>query len=320
MITEKVILKSLDHVLKTVNLPLGKKIQGKVRDIYLRDDQRILITTDRQSAFDVILGHIPYKGAVLNLLSQFWFEKTRDIVDNHMISVPDPNVMITKNCQPIPVEMVVRGFMTGVTKTSIWYSYEKGERNIYGIEFPEGMIKNQILSKPIITPTTHAQVGQHDERLTREDIVNGGLVQKELYEQMEKASLNLFDFGTKWCRDHGLILVDTKYEFGLYDGKLTLIDEIHTPDSSRFWVEDTYKERMKKGQEPDNFDKEFLRLWYAQRGYTGEGQPPKMATDLIIKLAQRYIDVYEKISNKKFDLFDYPIDKRIQNSLRLYFQ
>ncbi|OGK59103.1 phosphoribosylaminoimidazolesuccinocarboxamide synthase [Candidatus Roizmanbacteria bacterium RIFCSPLOWO2_12_FULL_37_7b] len=321
MDTKGKIKNAIPHTLKTVDIKdLGKKIQGKVRDIYLRDDQRILITTDRQSAFDVILGHIPYKVAVLNLLSQFWFEKTRDIVDNHMISVPDPNVMITKNCQPIPVEMVVRGFMTGVTKTSIWYSYEKGERNIYGIEFPEGMIKNQILSKPIITPTTHAQVGQHDERLTREDIVNGGLVQKELYEQMEKASLNLFDFGTKWCRDHGLILVDTKYEFGLYDGKLTLIDEIHTPDSSRFWVEDTYKERMKKGQEPDNFDKEFLRLWYAKRGYTGEGQPPKMATDLIIKLAQRYIDVYEKISNKKFDLFDYPIDKRIQNSLRLYFQ
>src|SRR3989344_2982291 len=270
MDTKGKIKNAIPHTLKTVDIKdLGKKIQGKVRDIYLRDDQRILIT---------------------------------------------------KNCQPIPVEMVVRGFMTGVTKTSIWYSYEKGERNIYGIEFPEGMIKNQILSKPIITPTTHAQVGQHDERLTREDIVNGGLVQKELYEQMEKASLYLFDFGTKWCRDHGLILVDTKYEFGLYDGKLTLIDEIHTPDSSRFWVEDTYKERMKKGQEPDNFDKEFLRLWYAKRGYTGEGQPPKMATDLIIKLAQRYIDVYEKISNKKFDLFDYPIDKRIQNSLRLYFQ
>src|SRR3989304_9179318 len=150
MDTKGKIKNAIPHTLKTVDIKdLGKKIQGKVRDIYLRDDQRILITTDRQSAFDVILGHIPYKGAVLNLLSQFWFEKTRDIVDNHMISVPDPNVMITKNCQPIPVEMVVRGFMTGVTKTSIWYSYEKGERNIYGIEFPEGMIKNQILSTPI---------------------------------------------------------------------------------------------------------------------------------------------------------------------------
>jgi len=310
------IRQAIPHTLKTLDIKgLGKKTQGKVRDIYLQDDKRILITTDRQSAFDVILGNIPFKGAVLNLLSQFWFEKTKQIVASHMISVPDPNVMVTYNCQSIPVEMIVRGFMTGVTKTSIWYSYEKGERNIYGIDFPEGMIKNQVLPKPVITPTTHAQVGQHDERLTRKDIVEGGLVQKELYEQMEKASLELFAFGTELCRKAGIILVDTKYEFGLHNGKLMLIDEIHTPDSSRFWVEKTYKDRMKKGLEPENFDKEFLRLWYVERGYTGEGEPPPMTEDFIVEVAQRYIDIYEKISGKKFVMFDYPIEERIRKNL-----
>src|SRR3990167_10666024 len=310
------IRQAIPHTLKTLDIKgLGKKTQGKVRDIYLQDDKRILITTDRQSAFDVILGKIPFKGAVLNLLSQFWFEKTKQIVASHMISVPDPNVMVTYNCQSIPVEMIVRGFMTGVTKTSIWYSYEKGERNIYGIDFPEGMIKNQVLPKPVITPTTHAQVGQHDERLTRKDIVEGGLVQKELYEQMEKASLELFAFGTELCRKAGIILVDTKYEFGLHNGKLMLIDEIHTPDSSRFWVEKTYKDRMKKGLEPENFDKEFLRLWYVERGYTGEGEPPPMTEDFIVEVAQRYIDIYEKISGKKFVMFDYPIEERIRKNL-----
>ncbi len=316
--TDKIV-KSIPLVLKSINISgLGKKSQGKVRDIYFKNDKRILITTDRQSAFDVILGHIPFKGAVLNRLSEFWFKKTRHIVPNHMISVPDANVMVTHNCKPTSVEMIVRGYMTGVTKTSIWYSYEKGERVIYGIKFPEGIKKNQKLLKPLLTPTTHPEVGSglHDERLTREQIIDKKIVDEKLYKQMEKAALELFDFGSKWCKKHGLILVDTKYEFGIYKGKLMMIDEIHTPDSSRFWIADTYEERFQKGVEPENFDKEFLRLRYAKElKYTGDGIPPKMPEDLIIDLAKRYIQVYEKISGETFEMFEYPIEERIKKNI-----
>ena len=311
----------MKNILKTINIPgLGKKYQGKVRDFYFKDDKRILITTDRQSAFDVVLGHIPYKGAVLNLLSAFWFNKTKNIVDNHMISIPDPNVMIAKNCKPIPVEMVIRGYISGVTKTSLWYLYEKGDREIYGIKFPDGLKKNQKLKKPVITPTTHPEAGSglHDERLTRNEIIKKGIVDKKLYERMERATYKLFDFGSRLCRSRGLILVDTKYEFGLYKGKLVLIDEIHTPDSSRFWLAKSYLQRIKKGLEPENFDKEFLRLWYAKRGYRGDGKPPKMTKKLIVAFAQRYISIYEKITSKKFELFKYPIEKRIKDNLEKY--
>ena|SRR3989344_595947 len=288
---------------KTIDLPnLGKKYQGKVRDFYIKEDKRILITTDRQSAFDVILGFVPFKGQVLNLLSQFWFEKTKHIVPNHMISVPHPNVMITRNCQPIPVEMVVRGYISGVTKTSIWYSYERGERIIYGLKFPNGLKKNQKLPHPIITPTTHPLAGStvHDERLTREEILKKKILSEKLFKQMSRIALKLFAYGSALCKSKGLILVDTKYEFGLYKDKLTLIDEIHTPDSSRFWISKTYKKRFSSNKEPENFDKEFLRLWYVKRGYRGEGKPPAMAKELIVALAKRYIAVYEKITGKKF--------------------
>lgn len=320
MITSKTILGSLPNILKTVNFKnLGKKYQGKVRDFYIKKDKRILITTDRQSAFDVILGHIPFKGAVLNQLSAFWFKKTKHILDNHMIEIPDPNVMVAKNCKSIPVEMVVRGYISGVTKTSIWYSYEKGARTIYGIKFPDGLKKNQKLATPVITPTTHGGgKGGHDERLTREEIIKRKIIPVKLYEQMEKAAYALFQYGSKISEKKGLILVDTKYEFGLHKGKLTLIDEIHTPDSSRFWIAKTYKARLAKGLEPENFDKEFLRLWYAKRGYRGDGPPPKMSNKLIVDMAQRYIGVYEKLTGKKFIPFKYPIEKRIIMKLNKY--
>ncbi len=317
MISDETIIKSIPLALKTIDIPeLGKKTQGKVRDIYFEDGKRILITTDRQSAFDVILGQIPYKGAVLNQLSQFWFEKTVSIVENHMISVPDPNVMIVKDCKGISVEMIVRGYMTGVTDTSIWYSYEKGEREIYGIKFPDGMKKNQKLAQPVITPTTHAQAGAHDERLTHGMIIEKGLVEKSLYEQMEKASLALFKFGQDWCEKQGIILVDTKYEFGLYNGKLTLIDEIHTPDSSRFWIAETYEERFVRGEEPEQYSKEFLRMWYVDHGYRGEGPPPPMPQDLAAKMAKLYIGIYEKITGEEFAEFTYPIEERIKENLK----
>jgi len=289
-----------NNILRTVNLPnYGKKYHGKVRDYYIFDSKRILITTDRISAFDRVLGYIPYKGQVLNKLSQFWFEQTADIIQNHMISVPHPNVMIVKNATLIPIEMVVRGYITGVTGTSIWGSYEKGERIIYGIIFPNGLRKNQKLQKPVITPTTKEEKG-HDERLTREYIINRNIVSERIYKEMEKSSLKLFARGNEICKKSGIILVDTKYEFGLLNGKLILIDEIHTPDSSRFWIEKTYLKRFTKGLEPENLDKEFVRIWFKKHGYTGEGKPPKMPKNFVKKITNRYISIFEKLTKQKF--------------------
>lgn len=322
MITDQQIIDAIPNILKSTKIAgIGERKQGKVRDIYFHKDKRILVTTDRQSAFDVILGSIPFKGTVLNLLTKFWLEKTKNIVSNHMLAVPDPNVMITQNCRPTSVEMIVRGYMTGVTKTSIWYSYQKGERTIYGLKFPDGLVKNQKLPKPVITPTTHPDVGSklHDERLTREQIIDQKIVEPTLYKQMEEVALALFEFGSQHCKKQGLILVDTKYEFGIHDGKLMLIDEIHTPDSSRFWIAETYEERLKNGKEPDNFDKEFLRLRYAKElGYTGEGEPPEMPEDLIVALAKRYIGVYQKITGENFQAYKYPIEERVEKNVERY--
>lgn len=310
------------QILKTVNLQgFGKKQQGKVRDFYVLNDKRIIITTDRQSAFDVNLGFIPQKGAVLNQLAAFWFEKTKDIVPNHLITAPDPNVALAHNADMIPIEMIVRGYISGVTKTSIWYSYSRGEREIYGLQFPEGLKKNQKLPHPVITPTTHGGGKDgHDERLTKDEIINRKIVSKKLYDQMEKTALALFERGTKICDKAGLILVDTKYEFGLYKGKLMLVDEIHTPDSSRFWIKATYNKKLSLGEEPENFDKEFLRLWYKNHGYTGDGQPPAMPEDLAQKVSKRYKDVYEMLTGKKIVTIDNdtPIQKRIQQNVDAY--
>lgn len=321
MIQTATIKKSLPLTLKGVNIDgYGKKYSGKVRDYYVTDGVRILITTDRQSAFDVNLGFIPYKGSVLNRLSAFWFTKTAHIVPNHLIAVPDPNVMIARDCRPIPVEMVVRGYISGVTKTSIWYSYERGERLIYGLRFPEGLRKNQRLPEPVITPTTHGGgKGGHDERLTREEIIRRGIVPEKLYRQMERSAISLFKFGSKWAKRHGLILVDTKYEFGLYKGKLLLMDEVHTPDSSRFWKADSYETRFKKGLEPENFDKEFLRLWYVNHGYRGDGEPPAMPESLAVALSKRYQDVYEKLTGTRFSVPAYPAETRVVTSINGYF-
>lgn len=307
------------NALKTVNLPksFGKKHQGKVRDYYVRKSNRIIITTDRQSAFDKILGLIPFKGQVLTQMSQFWFDKTKDIIQNHLISIPDPNVMLVKNCRVIPIEMVVRGYISGSTSTSIWTAYQKGERVIYGIKFKEGLRKNQKLKTPIITPTTKAEVG-HDEKLTEAEIIKRKIVPEKLWRQMKKAALKLFDRGTKICARAGIILVDTKYEFGLDNkGGLMLIDEIHTPDSSRFWTKKTYRERFNKGLEPENFDKEFLRLWFKEKGYSGDGIPPKMPDDFIAKVAERYMSIYEKLTGKKFKVAENNnVVKRIIQNLK----
>lgn len=317
MISNQKIIENIPNVVKTVSLPkFGKKHQGKVRDSYELGDKRIIITTDRQSAFDHVLGFIPFKGQVLTKISEFWFEETADIIQNHLLSVPDPNVMLTKNCQVIPIEMVVRGYITGVTDTSIWGSYEKGERVIYGMKFPEGLKKNQKLQSPVITPTTKAEKG-HDERLTEEEIIKRKIVPPKIWQQMKETALALFERGQKICEKAGIILVDTKYEFGLDGkGKLILVDEMHTPDSSRYWIKKTYQDRFKKGLEPESYDKEPLRIWFKRHGYTGQGKIPKMPPEFLAKMSKLYMGIYEKITGKKFtpDLTK-DIEQRIKNNL-----
>jgi phosphoribosylaminoimidazole-succinocarboxamide synthase len=308
-------------VLKTVELPfLGKKTQGKVRDIYHKNAEKILITTDRISAFDRVLGFIPQKGQVLNQLSQFWFEKTKDIVPNHLIDVPDPNVTIAKNCQSIAIEAVIRGYISGVTTTSLWYNYNLGKRYLYGKKFPDNLKKNQKLPQPILTPTTRATgKAGHDEIIDRQKIIQQKIIGEKLYDLIEKTAISLFERGTQICDKAGLILVDTKYEFGLHNGQLTLIDEIHTPDSSRFWIKDTYAQRIAKGLEPENFDKEFFRLWFVKKGYRGEGKSPKLTVSFASEVSQRYIKTYELLTGKKFLTENKDITKRIEQNLKRYY-
>lgn len=303
MIDQKTIIKNIPNAIKSISFPaLGKRSTGKVRDWYIKDHLRILIATDRISAFDRVLGLIPFRGAVLTKLSEFWFEKTRDIVPNHMIGVIDPNVMLVAECQALPIEVVVRAYITGVTDTSLWRKYSDGERVIYGLKFPEGLVKNQKLKKSVITPTTRETgPGGHDEPISREEIIKRKIIAPNIWKQIEKIALKLFERGTQICEKAGLILVDTKYEFGLdKKGKIMLIDEIHTPDSSRFWIKKTYARKFKKGQEPENYDKEFMRLWFKEQGYGGKGKIPKMPPEFIAKIAERYISVYEKLSGEKF--------------------
>lgn len=313
MLSQTEILQAVPHALTGVEVPgLGDKITGKVRDMYRRGDDIILITTDRVSAFDRVLGAIPFKGQVLNQLSAWWFEQTADIVANHVAAVPDPNVTLARAADPLPVEVIVRGYITGVTDTSLWTLYARGERTPYGISLPDGLQKNDCLPEPVITPTTKAEKGQHDERLTRAEILERGRVSPELWAQVERAALGLFARGQEIAARAGLILVDTKYEFGVLDGQLTLIDEFHTPDSSRFWTVESYE---KTPAAPENFDKEFLRKWFAAQGYRGDGTPPAMPPEFIAQVAVRYITAYEKLTGQPFIPAEQPAAARIAAAL-----
>ena len=309
------------HLLGGTDLSfLGPKTSGKVRDIYARDDQLVIVTTDRLSGFDRILGLVPYKGQVLNQLAAFWFEQTRDIIANHLVATPDPNVTIAERCATLPVEVVVRGYISGVTTTALWYQYDLGKRTIYGIDFPDDLNKNDALPQPVITPTTKAADGGHDQRITGAEIVERGLVDADLWAQVQKAAIALFMRGQEVARRGGLILVDTKYEFGLSpSGALTLIDEAHTPDSSRFWIAGSYEARHVAGQEPENFDKEFIRLHYAEQGYRGDGDPFPLPADLAVLAAQRYIRAYEMLTGHTFEPGELPAVPRIERNLRAYF-
>jgi phosphoribosylaminoimidazole-succinocarboxamide synthase len=296
------------------------RARGKVRDLFsLPGARQLIVTTDRLSAFDQVLTVVPFKGQVLNQLSAFWFERTADIIANHILELPDPNVSLVCECEAMPVEVVVRGYITGTTETALWHRYALGERHIYGYDFPDGMVKNERLPQPIITPTTKGRAGEHDERITCGQVVERGLLDAATWAQVQAAALAIFERGQQIARQDGLILVDTKYEFGRAPGgKVLLIDEVHTPDSSRFWLAESYQERLSQGQEPENFDKEFLRLWYAERGYRGSGEPPEATADLIVQLARRYITLYERLTGQPFEPAAYPAGPRIERALQAY--
>jgi phosphoribosylaminoimidazole-succinocarboxamide synthase len=296
---------------------LGERKVGKVRDIYIQPDKLILVASDRHSSFDRIIAHIPWKGQVLNQISAYWFEQTRDIVRNHLLSVPDPNVTVGKKCQLIPVEAVVRGYLTGITDTAIWTRYEKGQREFGGVKLPYGMSKNQKLPEPIFDPTTKEE--GHDRALAPGEMIAEGYITKEQFEEMKKTALKLFRRGQEVAASRGLILVDTKYEFGTDGDTLTLIDEIHTPDSSRYWKLGSYDERVKAGQEPEYFDKEFLRLWFWENcDPYKDAKLPEAPQELVDELSRRYIEMYETITGAKFQRGEAPIGARIEKNLEKY--
>lgn len=317
---EEQIRSMLPHCLTETSYSFGKKYQGKVRDTYDLGDKLMLITTDRLTAFDRPLAVIPYKGQVLNLTSAWWFEQTADLVPNHLIAVPDANVVIGKKCKVFPIEFVVRGYITGTTGTSLWTQYQKGVRNYCGHSFPEGLVKNQKLDQPVLTPTTKEV--EHDRPITPAEIVAEGWMTQADWNEASALALKLFNRGVEISKQHGLILVDTKYEFGRdLDGNIIVIDEIHTPDSSRYWLANSYEERIAQGQEPENIDKEFVRLWFAKHcdPYKDEVLP-QAPQELIESLSARYIQLYEMITGQKFVFMQNPgpVDQRIMKNVAGY--
>jgi len=307
------------EVLKETNLTfLGERKKGKVRDIYLQKDRVILVSTDRHSSFDRIIAHIPHKGQVLNQISGFWFQLTEDIIPNHIIAIPDPNVTVAKKYKTVPVEAVVRGYLTGVTDTAIWTRYSSGQRDFGGVTLPDGMKKNQKLPSPIFDPTTKEDT--HDRAISPAEMIAEGLITKDLFEEIKKTAIALFIRGQEVAAKQGLILVDTKYEFGTDErGRLVLIDEIHTPDSSRFWQLTSYEERIGKGKEPEYFDKEFLRLWFKENcDPYKDKELPEAPPEMVEEMSRRYIKMYEQITGVTFTPGEEPILPRIERNLVAY--
>jgi phosphoribosylaminoimidazole-succinocarboxamide synthase len=303
-------------LVETDLFPRGKT-RGKVRDRYDLGDRLALVTTDRQSAFDRVLAAIPFKGQVLNLTSAWWFEQTRDIIPNHVLTIPDPNVTIARKCDVFPIEFVVRGYITGSTSTSLWTVYKNGAREYCGNVLPEGLRKNQRLAENLLTPTTKDDV--HDRPIAPDEIVAERWMTAADWGACREAALALFAFGQRKAADHGLILVDTKYEMGrAADGRIVLIDEIHTPDSSRYWLAASYEQRMAAGLEPENVDKEFLRLWFADHcDPYNDAELPPAPDDLVVELSRRYVFLYEKITGERFAFPDpgVAIEERIRASV-----
>ncbi|HIB32792.1 MAG TPA: phosphoribosylaminoimidazolesuccinocarboxamide synthase [Candidatus Marinimicrobia bacterium] len=310
----------LNNTLTETNLSAVNKRTGKVRDQYELEDRLILVTTDRQSAFDRVLASIPFKGQVLNLTSAWWFEQTKDIIPNHVIDIPDPNATLAKKCDVFPIEFVVRGYITGSTSTSLWTVYNNGDREYCGNILPEGLVKNQKLESNMLTPTTKEE--HHDRPISPDELVSEGWMTQKDWDYCSQKALELFAFGQQKAMENGIILVDTKYEMGRdVDENIVLIDEIHTPDSSRYWIAETYDERMAAGQEPQNIDKEFLRLWFVDNcdPYNDETLPDA-PVELVTELSSRYIYLYETITG---GLFPFPdagklVQQRITKNLNEY--
>ena len=289
---------------------LGECYKGKVRENFYMDDEIIMVTTDRVSAFDHVLGTIPFKGQILTEIANFWFEKTKHIAPNHIISSPDPQVLVAKKAETIPVEVIVRGYITG----SLWREYEQGINGQYGFLLPEGLKKDQKFDTPILTPSTKAEYGLHDEPIARKDIISG-LVDEKIYAQAEVYALKLFAAGQEWASKQGLILVDTKYEFGMVDDELIVIDEIHTPDSSRYWIASEYEKRFNERKNQNMLDKENIRQWLIERGFSGEGTPPVLTDEIRVTLAERYIELYTQLTGNEFHPLLGDVKSRIEKNL-----
>ena len=314
----------LGNILSDATIPeLPNHYRGKVRDNYdLPDGRRIIIATDRLSAFDRIITAIPFKGQVLTQIARFWFDATPEICPNHVIEYPDPNVLICRRLAIMPVEIVVRDYLTGTTATSIWPMYQAGRREIYGIRFPDGLHQNQRLPSTIVTPTTKAFDGGHDEPLTPAEITGRGLLTDQQWNATEALALALFARGREIAEERGLILVDTKYEFGFDEaGRIILADEIHTPDSSRYWIGDSYERRFAAGQPPESLDKDFVRRWVSERCDPYRDPIPQVPHEVILEAARLYIGVFETITGKSFVLPepDIPPLARIRANLAPYF-
>ena len=305
-----------------IDLPLADRRDGKVRVSFAIEcgewaGHRLFVTTDRLSAFDRIIAGVPYKGQVLNQLAAWWFDATADLVANHVVAVPDPNLLVARAATPLPVEVVVRGYITGVTDTSLWQQYAGGLRTIYGYEFPDGLAKNTELVEPIVTPTTKAEVGGHDQPISCGDVTGAGLVDSDLWEEVMAAALKVFARGQHLAAEAGLMLADTKYEFGVTDdGQLLLIDEVHTPDSSRFWVAASYDERIAAEQEPESVDKEVVRRALHDIGYSGHGDPPALPDEVWMETSRRYIDAYQRLTGSPFVPGPYPVEERVVGWVR----
>lgn len=298
MVADAVLQQQLAQTLRETHLPLPGRRQGKVRDTYELGDEMLLVATDRLSAFDVVLTTVPFKGQILNQIAAWWFEQTKDVCPNHVISQPDPNAILARRCEALPVEVVVRGYITG----SLWRDYLAGKAGVYGIDFPAGLKKDQAFEQAIITPSTKAEVGEHDEPISSEDVVKKGLVPADIWEACQQKALALFARGQELAAKQGLILVDTKYEFGLYKGELLVIDEIHTPDSSRFWEASEYEARFAAGEEQRMLDKENVRQWLIkERGYQGEGPAPEIPGDVRVDLAKKYVMNFERLTGLPFE-------------------
>ena len=314
MLSDAQLRAQLPHTLRQLDLPaLGSLYRGKVRDNYSRGDQIVMITSDRISAFDHVLGTIPFKGEVLSRLTTFWFDKVKDIAPTHIISVPDPSVMVVKRAAAMPVEIVIRGYITG----SLWRDYLAGKAGAYGIDWPVGLRKDQKFDRPIITPSTKAEYGKHDEPISEAEILRQGLVSPALWKEACDVAQRLFARGQEWAASRGLILVDTKYEMGIADGKLVVIDEIHTPDSSRYWMAREYAQRYAAGQEQQMLDKENIRQWLIkEHGFSGHGKPPALTDDVRVMLARKYIEVFELLTGEKFESPVGSVDARIRANLQ----